>query len=98
MIEVKVTESDIKKGIRFSSSHCPLSIAIARSTGLDYVYVGPNDVVVHKERPSGYTAYTGHHFMLPQQAIDFRRDFDDLKHVNPFTFEIGGEHITKETL
>lgn len=90
---VKVTEEDIKKGIR-STSACPVALAVKRCFNLtepwykrifgvgDYlVSVGTGCVYVDNLR-KGFSKVYG----LPERATNFVIDFDSGHPVKPFEF------------
>lgn len=78
LVEVEVTQEDIDKGICFNGAHCPLSRAIGRAMKTK-VEVGTHHAHVLGE----FQSY------LPEEAIRFRRAFDNSEKVEPFSFKLG---------
>jgi len=76
---IDVTQSDIAKGVRGNSYHCPISRAVRRATGKRIVYASPVSIIVGARRLEYWT---------PWKAALFMQLFDDQKPVKPFMFEL----------
>lgn len=75
---IKVTEDDIKKGRPRSACLCPIALAIQRETNtINSVYVGAHYV------STDYKSY-----ILPFEAQEAIRKFDDIGEMEPFEFEL----------
>lgn len=87
MIEVWVTQADIKAGVRLSTVACPVAIACRRK-GLAKVEVFSDEIVWHDERGE-HSAETWPH------VDDFIRNFDRGRAAVPFGFKIAEQFRTE---
>jgi hypothetical protein len=79
---IYINGGDIKKGLRYDSAFCPISVAYKRITGEKYVetkstlkvFTNSNKTVVKRE------------YYLSQWATDFMDDFDKNVQVKPQQF------------
>lgn len=77
--KVEVTQEDIKQGKQKNIYSCPLAKAIERTIGEEVQVVTDFfEMPLRKQR----------RIKLPNEAADFRGDFDKGFFVKPFTFEI----------
>lgn len=76
---VNVTQSHIEDGIRWSSTSCPIALALCDHH--DNVIVGSISLVITKDDMQRI-------FSLPENARDFIWRFDHGDMVNPFAFEL----------
>jgi hypothetical protein len=79
LIEIEVTEADIKAGVPADSERCPIARAIARTLGI--VSVSVDD---------GISLIDGWGYRTPPKATTFIHRFDDGHSVKPahFTFQL----------
>lgn len=84
-MKVKVTQTHINQGCRFSTVSCPIALA-AKEKFHRRVEVGLDDLGVFRSSSSvaGGSSVT---YELPFKAQKFIIDFDNGKQVKPFTFE-----------
>lgn len=75
-MKIKVTRKHIRKGKRGLSFRCPVALALKEKTKVEWM-VGLR-----------YANSRVKLFDLPPVAVDFIRDFDDGKRVEPFSFEL----------
>ena len=76
-MKVTVTQEDIDKGRPQVGHGCPIAIAVKRSNKSNTVWIGR------------FTAFIGADcYPLPGTAMQFVKDFDNNKPVEPFTFEM----------
>lgn len=81
-ILVDVTAEDIAHGEREDCTKCPIARALRRHKGFEKAYVNDQYVEIdHENRHENL-------YRLPQEAVDFIRNFDDGKEVRPFKFEL----------
>jgi len=74
---IKVTEDDIKKGVRGSACGCPIALAIKRAADADIVSVYKAECY-----------FKGEIFELPPEAQYFIRVFDKSLVVSPMEFTL----------
>ncbi|QGJ92042.1 hypothetical protein SEA_KEELAN_78 [Gordonia phage Keelan] len=79
-MKVEVTQEDIDLGKPGDPKSCPISRAIQRKRGVVRATTMPGEAYV--TRPDRWTYYK-----MPRKAMQFVLDFDQLKSVEPFTFE-----------
>lgn len=77
---INVTETDIKKGIRQNSQHCPIARALKRKVkvaigGYNYIAVGSTTVTVIRYDSAG-DRISGCEYDLPAEASRFVKAFD----------------------
>lgn len=79
-MKIKVTQEDIEKGERTNACRCPISRALTRM-GFN------NSVATHHLNifPKGRIMKT---IILPKEAKEFIRKFDNYMAVKPFEFEL----------
>lgn len=83
VIEIDVTEEDIKRGIRYFAFNCPIALAASRTLGLR-VCVGVDRFTVNS---------TGEFYELSPEGKEFRRNFDTKRPVSPCKFKATLESI-----
>lgn len=81
---VHVIEDDIKNGVKKSGTRCPIARA-CRAAGIERPEVG-NSMILFGRRDS--RGLKPGRFNNTKKIERFIRDFDDGKHVRPFSFEI----------
>lgn len=75
-IKIEVTAKDIVDGCPQDGEYCPIALAAARA-GLQSVFVDEDGLYAD-----------GFEGLLPDDAVDFIRAFDQYEAVEPITFEI----------
>jgi hypothetical protein len=75
-VTVEVTQDDINKGKRRCCESCAITLALTRAFG--------------KKTEAAISCFSNEDGIgaLPSKAVAFIWDFDDMKHVEPFTFEV----------
>jgi hypothetical protein len=76
IMKIHVTQEDIEQGKRFECDHCPVALAIKRTTGMS--------VSVHSDKIS----LASGQFTTPVEVVAFIDMFDGRLAVQPFEFEI----------
>lgn len=84
-IRIEVTLADIRQGAARSTRGCPLGLAIGRAVG-EPVRVWCVHITL-SSRPEL--------FLLPDEAIAWRRDHDAGRPVEPFAFELEPGQLTE---
>ena len=81
-MKINVTEEDIRMGLRYECSKCPIAIALKRAYKEERVAVST-------------VAFLIYHLSIPLHTLDddsnivsFIEDFDNGRPVKPFSFEI----------
>ena len=82
MVQVKITEEDIKRGVRYAPTHCPIAHAVSRHTG-QYAGVDLKFVTLYDE--DGDIAGR---WQTPPTAATWLASFDRGESVRPATFEL----------
>jgi hypothetical protein len=81
IITVRVTASDLRRGLASDPLRCPVARALRRATGLRWAACRDRLVI---EEPGGWDR------ALPasDEAEQFMRDYDNCREVGPFTFTL----------
>lgn len=87
-MKIKVTQEHIQFGMRRSRYHCPIALAVKEQTGVLLCCVDGHETTV---REGGLMDGVWHSIRLPEIARQFVTDFDFLKDVEPFEFELPWE-------
>lgn len=80
-LRVNVIPKDIKLGIRCSFCNCPLAKAISRALNRPF-HVGHETGFVYLGNAPGIEV------SIPENAIEFRRAFDNKEQTYPFQFDL----------
>lgn len=85
MKKIKVTKNDIKFGYPNSATTCPIARAVQRLLPDGNVFVYPTEIEFCQLTESKHDHIRT---KLPEEAVQFIRDFDTGNKVRPFTFEL----------
>lgn len=77
-MKISVSERDIAAGKRGECCQCPLALAILRASKREFVAVSCASVLLD----------TCYEVPLPDEAMQFVKDFDMGENVSPFEFEL----------
>lgn len=80
-MKVTVTQEHIDNGERYSPHSCPIALAVGEDTSwINRVSVGPGSFAIQH-------VFSEERYFLPKEAMQFVKQFDSGKHVEPITFE-----------
>lgn len=87
IITVRVTQDDIDRGVRGSTTDCPVARALCRAVPNAFIRVWKDVAFVRIHRVE-----------IPPKVRRFIHDFDDYRAVKPFSFEIDIPDINSRKL
>lgn len=87
-VHVRVTKTDIKKGIPESPTDCPIARALLRRHPQRFVEVSYNGEVALSESGFSWKKSDYLRTSLPLEARQFIENFDCGRDVQPFTFDL----------
>lgn len=79
---ISVTQKHIDSGFRGSCDKDPVALAL-KDSGFKKVWISPDRVILD-----------GVEYEMPEVVSKFIRDFDNVRFVDPFEFEIGPEELS----
>ena len=81
-MKIKVTSDHITRGRPLTGCLCPVALAVKEQTGAKYVRVGLNTASIGKHVLDNIV------YVLPPEVEKFIFNFDGLRDVSPFEFEL----------
>jgi hypothetical protein len=78
---ISVTQKHIDEGLRGSCTSDPVALAM-KDAGLFHPWVSPSGLSWEDERKTAF------HTSVPDEVLDFMRNFDNIRFVDPFEFEV----------
>lgn len=83
-VKIKVTQDDIRNGLKETASLCPIALAAKRSLAKIGSMDGVGITII------GFTANNGRQYNLdlPNEVTEFIRRFDGDEPVEPFEFQL----------
>lgn len=86
-LKIKVTQEHISRGVRGRCHSCPIALAV-REHGYQTPFVGVRNIYPYGVDMCGNFNLPFKIAHMPQTAVDFARNFDYGRQVEPFEFEV----------
>lgn len=97
-MHISVTQEDIAQGCRAQAEICPIARAVARATGMPYVWVCGIFIAVYatagdRDDVDNYKSKSVKYWKTPEDVKNRIILYDATGHMNPFGFELLGKKI-----
>lgn len=85
IIQIDVTQDHIDNGKRYECNACPVALAFQKHINDDYSFEINDEYI---DVVTKFNGYTQAEITVPCTVTAFVRDFDSIKPVKPFSFQI----------